>query len=109
MTTPFPKQLDQVSVQLKANIYFDGKVVSHTLLEKDGSKKTIGLIYPGVYSFNTGAPECMMITAGTCKIKLKGENKWESYAADQAIEVPGNSSFEISVENGIAEYLCLFR
>ena len=50
-------QFDNVSVVKKANVYFDGKVVSHTVLFADGAKKTIGLIYPGSFTFNTGAPE----------------------------------------------------
>jgi len=50
-------QFDSVSVVAKANVYFDGKVVSHTVRFKDGSKKTVGLIYPGVNTYNTGRPE----------------------------------------------------
>lgn len=102
------KRLDDVSVELKANVYFDGKVVSHTILHKDGSKKTVGLIYPGSYKFNTGAPERMEILAGHCQVKLAGEGAWKAYEGGTAFDVPGNSAFEISVESGIAEYLCVF-
>jgi uncharacterized protein YaiE (UPF0345 family) len=35
---------DKVSVDCKANIYFDGNVVSHTVRFDDGKKKTAGLI-----------------------------------------------------------------
>lgn len=105
---PAATQFDQVSVVCKANVYFDGKVVSHTILFADKSKKTIGLIYPGSYYFGTGAPEIMEITAGTCRVQLKGQTTWATYAAGTAFKVPGNSGFDIVVESGIAEYICSF-
>lgn len=104
-----PKQFDQVSVVCKANVYFDGKVVSHTVLFADGSKKTIGLIYAGTYTFNTGAPETMEIIAGECRARLKGQSAWTPYAAGSAFDVPGNSAFDIAVDQGIVEYICAFR
>ena len=57
MMGKMPEQFDDVTVICKANIFFEGKVVSHTVLLKDGSKKTIGLMQPGTYKFNTDAPE----------------------------------------------------
>ena len=102
------KQFDNVSVVSKANVYFDGKVVSHSVLFPDGTKKTVGLIYPGTYTFNTGAPEVMEIIAGACQARLKGEAGWKSYAAGAAFKVPGNSAFDITVEGAIAEYVCSF-
>ena len=101
-------QFDKVSVMCKANIYFDGKVVSHTVLFPDGSKKTIGLIYPGQYTFNTGMQEIMEIIAGTCSARIKGAADWTVYAAGSAFSVAGNSAFDITVEDGIAEYICSF-
>ena len=102
------KQFDQVSVVAKANVYFDGKVVSHTILLAGGIKKTVGLIYPGSYTFNTGAPEIMEIIAGTCQVRIKGETAWKDYPAGTQFHVPGNSAFDIKVESGIAEYICSF-
>lgn len=102
-------QFDNVSVVCKANVYFDGKVVSHTIVFPDGAKKTLGLIYPGSYTFNTGAPERMEIIAGECRVKVAGESDWKTYTAATFFTVPGNSSFEISVDEGIAEYICSFE
>jgi uncharacterized protein YaiE (UPF0345 family) len=102
------EQIDGASIKLKANVYFDGKVVSHTVL-KDGKKRTVGLIYPGAYTFNTDAPERMDVTAGSCRVKLAGESAWKTYGAGTAFRVPGKSSFEIAVDAGIAEYLCTFE
>jgi len=103
-----PERFDGVSVVTKANVYFDGKVVSHTVNFADGSKKTIGLIYPGTYTFTTGAPEVMAIVAGDCRARLKGESAWKGYGAGTSFAVPGNSAFDIAVEGGIAEYVCSF-
>ena len=103
-----PEKFDGVSVVAKANVYFDGKVVSHTVNFSDGTKKTIGLIYPGSYTFSTGAPEVMAVVAGTCRARLKGESDWREYGAGSFFAVPGNSAFDIAVESGIAEYVCSF-
>ena len=92
-----PTQFDNVSIVCKANVYFDGKVLSHTVQFGDGTKKTIGLIYPGAYTFNTGAPEKMEIIAGSCKAKLAGKHEWNAYPAGAFFDVPGNSSFDVAV------------
>lgn len=101
-------RFEGVDVACKANVYFDGKVVSHTVEFRDGTKKTLGLIYPGSYIFNTDAPEIMEITAGSCRAKVAGENAWKEYAQGSSFKVPGKSSFEIEVPAGITEYICSF-
>ncbi|MEO5932021.1 MAG: pyrimidine/purine nucleoside phosphorylase, partial [Duganella sp.] len=65
-------QFDQVSVVKKSNIYFDGKCVSHNVIFADGSKKSVGVIFPSSLTFNTGAPETMEILGGVCKVRLAG-------------------------------------
>ncbi|MFA5205316.1 MAG: pyrimidine/purine nucleoside phosphorylase [Lentisphaeria bacterium] len=97
-----------VSVTAKANLFFDGKVVSHSVHLADGRKKTLGLIYSGSYTFNTGAPETMEIIAGRCRVRVADEADWRECAAGTAFQVPGQSKFEIAVETGIAEYICSF-
>jgi purine/pyrimidine-nucleoside phosphorylase len=66
-------QFSNVTALAKANVYFDGKVVSHTILFADGSKKTLGLIYPGSYHFGTDKAERMEIVAGDCQVVLDGQ------------------------------------
>ena len=109
MSESLPTQFDNVSVICKANVYFDGKVVSHTVLFGDGTKKTLGLIYAGSYVFNTGAPEKMEIIAGECRARIAGQTAWQVYTSNTFFEVPGNSSFEIAVAEGICEYICSFK
>jgi len=102
------EEFDNVSVMTKANVYFDGKVVSHTVLFAGGEKKTLGVIYPGSYHFNTAAPERMEITAGTCRAQLPGQKAWQSFPAGTSFDVPGNSAFDIAVDEGLAQYICSF-
>ena len=104
-----PESFHGVEVVTKANVYFDGKVVSHSVLFGDGSKKTLGLIYPGSFHFGTERPELMQIVAGSCRVRLDGEQEFKSYGAGTAFRVPGNSGFDIAVESGIAEYVCSFE
>lgn len=103
-----PTEFAGVTVVTKANVYFDGNVVSHTVLFADKSKKTLGLIRPGSYHFNTGAPERMEIVAGSCRVTLDGSTAARDYAAGTYFDVPGNSGFTIAVKDGLCEYICSF-
>lgn len=102
-------QFDNVSVVKQANVYFDGRCVSHTIQLVDGVKKSVGVILPGAgpLTFNTGVPEIMEGVAGACRVRLKGEADWKSYAAGQSFHVPGNSSFDIDVSEPY-HYVCHF-
>lgn len=104
----FPTQFSNVTVITKANIYFDGKVVSHTVMMPDGAKKTLGLIYPGTFHFGTGAPERMEIIAGKCRVTLDGAASSQTYGDTEHFDVPGKSGFTIEVAGGICEYICSF-
>lgn len=103
-----PAEFPNVTAVTKANVYFDGKVVSHSLLFQDGSKKTLGLIYPGSYHFGTDKAELMEIVAGTCEVKLDGSETKTTYTGGQTFEVPAKSGFDIAVSEGICEYICSF-
>ena len=101
-------QFDGVTVHTKANVYFDGNVVSHTVLFADKSKKTLGLIRPGSYFFGTAAAERMEIVAGSCRVTLKDQTATQTYAAGAYFDVPANSGFTIEVASGLCEYICSF-
>lgn len=103
-----PKQFTDVTVTCKANVYFDGKVVSHSLQLADGSRKSVGLVFPGTYRFNTEAAERMEVTAGQCRVRIAGQGDWIGFTADTWFDVPAHSSFEIEVSSGIVEYVCSF-
>ncbi len=102
------KQFSGETAVAKANLYFDGKVASHTILFPDGSRKTLGLIHPGEFHFGTDKAERMEITAGKCRVKVDGQDKWQEYGAGQVFEVPGKAGFDIEVITGICEYICSF-
>lgn len=102
-------EFSNVTAVAKANVYFDGKVVSHTIRLEGGAKKTLGLIYPGEFHFGTDAPERMDITAGTCEVRLDGESELRKYEAGSFFRVPGKSGFDIKVSGGICEYVCSFE
>jgi hypothetical protein len=101
-------QFDNVSVKKKANVYFDGKCVSHTVLLPNGTRSTIGVIFPSSLTFNTEAPELMEINLGNCKVRLKGEDNWKAYGPGDKFTVPGNSSFDIEVTE-MLDYVCHFE
>jgi purine/pyrimidine-nucleoside phosphorylase len=103
-----PEQFVGVTAVTKANIYFNGSVVSHAIILPDGSKKTLGLIYPGKYHFNTEAPEKMEIISGQCKVLLDGNDKGHSYGPGDFFDVAGKSGFSIEVTKDICEYVCSF-
>jgi purine/pyrimidine-nucleoside phosphorylase len=100
-------QFDQVSVVKRANVYFDGKCVSHTVLFPDGSKKTLGVILPATLNFGTDAPELMEVQAGRCRIRLAGSDEWVTYQAGDSFSVPGNSRFDIDVTETL-DYVCSY-
>ncbi len=100
-------QYDNVSVVKQANVYFDGKCVSHTVILADGTKKTVGVILPSSLTFNTGAPEVMEGVGGACRVLLKGESEWKTYGAGESFNVPGDSSFQIACDEPY-HYVCHF-
>ena len=101
-------QFDSVAVFKKANVYFDGKCVSHTVQFADGTKKSVGVILPASLVFNTGAPEVMETVAGSCSVKLPGATDWQTFGPGERFHVPGNASFEIRVEGAPYHYICHF-
>jgi uncharacterized protein YaiE (UPF0345 family) len=101
-------QFDGVSVVARANVYFGGDVVSHTILLKGGERKTLGLIRAGSYHFDTGAAELMEVVDGSCRVTLDGRGESRSYGPGTRFEVPGKSGFRIEVDDGLCQYICSF-
>jgi uncharacterized protein YaiE (UPF0345 family) len=99
-------QFSNVTINKEANIYFDGKVTSRTLLFDDGSKKTLGIMFPGEYEFGTDAKELMEILSGDMEISLPGES-WKKISGGESFEVPANSSFKLKVYK-ITDYCCSY-
>lgn len=100
-------QFDNVSVIKKANVYFDGKCVSHTVLLADGTRKSVGVMLPATLTFTTGAPEVVELLGGRARVRLAGEQRWADYAGGTRFSVPANSHFDIEVLE-VVDYVCHF-
>lgn len=99
-------KFEQVTVEQKANIYYDGKVTSRTIWLPDGTKKTLGIMLPGDYEFSTGLKEEMKIVAGILEYRLPGED-WKRIEGEGVFEVPTNSSFQLKVYE-VTDYTCSY-
>jgi uncharacterized protein YaiE (UPF0345 family) len=96
-----------VTVVKKANVFFNGQVVSRTVLFADGSKKTLGIMQPGTYEFNTGDREIMEILAGELDVLLPGAAGYQTVRGGESFEVPAKSKFVMQVKT-LADYCCSF-
>ncbi len=96
-----------VTIVKKANVYFDGKVSSRTVLFADGTHKTLGFMMPGEYEFGTESREVMEILGGEMHVLLPDTKDWQTFAAGQSFEVPADSSFKL-VLKGPADYCCSY-
>jgi len=101
------KKFENVTVLLEGNSYFDGAVTSRTVLFPDGSKKTLGFMLPGEYTFGTEAAELMEITAGELDVKLPDSQEWQTVKGGDAFNVPANSTFQVNVKC-ITDYCCSY-
>lgn len=100
-------RFEQVTVVKKANVYFDGRVTSRTVLFPDGTRKTLGVMLPGSYEFGTGAAEVMEVLGGEMKVLLPGQTEWHAYAAGQSFQVPANAKFKLEIAD-VADYCCSY-
>ncbi|MFL1800898.1 pyrimidine/purine nucleoside phosphorylase [Plesiomonas shigelloides] len=91
---------------LEVNDYFAGQVKSIGF--QDGEHRaTVGVMAPGEYRFNTGAPEVMVVLRGALTVRLPGSDVWQTFAAGSEFHVPGDSAFDLQVAQDTA-YLCQF-
>lgn len=100
-------EFSNVTVLKKANIYFNGQVVSHTVLFPDGSKKTLGVMQVGEYEFSTAAAEIMEILSGELEWQMKGEGAWQKVTGGDSFHVPANATFLMRVTT-VSDYCCSF-
>ena len=98
-------EFKNATITKKANIYFDGKVSSRTLIAEDGVRYTLGFMLPGEYTINTGAAEVMEMLGGAMEALLPGETEYKLYQPGEAFQVPANSSFQVRVAE-YADYCC---
>ncbi|MCI4411542.1 MAG: pyrimidine/purine nucleoside phosphorylase [Thiotrichales bacterium] len=97
---------NNVSVNKTANVYFDGKCVSHTITLADGTRKSVGVILPSTLTFNVGVPEIMELLAGKGRVQVSG-GEWQNFEGVFTFNVPENGSFIIEVSDTV-HYVCHF-
>ncbi|MBZ5638322.1 MAG: pyrimidine/purine nucleoside phosphorylase [Acidobacteriia bacterium] len=100
-------RFEKVTIVKKANVYYEGKVTSRTVLFQDGSKKTLGIMMPGEYEFGTADREVMEVLGGSMDVLLPGSAAWTTFATGQSYEVPANSKFKLKVGE-VADYCCSY-
>ncbi len=100
-------EFGNATITKKANLYFDGQVTSRTVIEADGSRKTLGIMMPGSYTFGTDLAEHMEILAGKVEVEFPDDGNKETIVGGEYFEVPANSSFDIKVVE-ITDYCCTY-
>jgi uncharacterized protein YaiE (UPF0345 family) len=100
-------KFENITIIKKANLYFDGKVTSRTILFSDGTRKTLGFMLPGEYEFNTATPETMELLNGAMKVLLPGHTEWQTFKTGESFEVPASASFRLKLEIPV-DYCCSY-
>jgi len=99
-------EFTNVTISTKANIYFEGKVTSRTVVFQDGTRKTLGIMLPGEYEFSTVQKEEMDIQAGVLEYKLQDQD-WKTIENSGVFYVPANESFLLKVHS-VVDYCCSY-
>ncbi len=100
-------EFKNVTVVKEANVYFDGKVTSRTVLFADGSKKTLGIMLPGEYQFGTAEKEVMEIASGDLDVLLPGAIEWKTFQGGDSFDVPAKAKFSLKVKT-VTDYCCSY-
>ncbi len=100
-------EFKNVTVIKKANVYFEGKVTSRTVIFSDGSKKTLGIMFPGDYEFGTAEKEIMEIMKGELDVLLPNAASWTTIKEGEVFEVPAQSKFSLKVKS-LTDYCCSY-
>ena len=100
-------EFKNVTIVREANVYFDGGVTSRTIIFDSGCKKTLGIMMPGEYEFNTGSAELMEILSGDLEVLLPGADSWLDVKGGESFEVSADSTFKLKIK-GLTDYCCSF-
>ena len=100
-------QFENVTITKAANVYFDGNVTSRTITFANGETKTLGIMLPGEYTFNTDKPELMEIMSGDVQVLLPNQSEWRAIKGGESFNVDGSASFQIKVKS-VTDYCCSF-
>jgi uncharacterized protein YaiE (UPF0345 family) len=101
------REFNNVKFVAKANVYFEGKILSYTFHTEDGGRKTAGVFFPGEYDLGTGDAEIMEVTSGELSALLPGSDGWRKFPAGETFNIPANSKFKCKTGQ-ISEYVCTY-
>ena len=96
-----------VTINKKANIYYDGAVTSRVIYLESGEMKSLGIMMPGNYELATDKKEIMEIQSGKLKIQLPGSDEWQSIDGTYTFEVPAKSKFKLEIFE-VTDYICSY-
>ena len=96
-----------VSIDKLANIYFEWNVISRNIFLEDGSRKTLVVMLPGKYEFETNTRELMEIISGKLNLKLQNFESWKLIKKGMNFNVPKKSSFKVNVFE-LVNYTCSY-
>lgn len=99
-------KFENVTIVKEANVYFEGNVTSRTVEFADGEIKSLGIMLPGEYTFNTNEAEIMEMMSGDLEVKLPGED-WKTLNTPESFEIGANSSFDVKVKT-VTDYCCSY-
>ena len=86
---------------IEVNEYFDGKVKSFVVNSNEG-KKTVGVMEPGEYEFDTRTKETIMVVSGEFSVYFAEYEEWEDFGAGSTFEIPAGSKFKDKVTQDTA-------
>lgn len=100
------ERFDNVSVSLRANVYFDGRVSSRSVFFPDGTRKTLGVILPGTFEFDVANKEIVTLLRGNAEVLLPPEKKeWVKVTEGDSFTVIADSTYVIRCCE-VVEYAC---
>lgn len=70
-------------------------------------EKTLGVMLPGKYEFNTDSRELMEITSGKLNLKIQNDIEWTLIKDGMDFNIPKNSSFKVEVLE-LVNYICSY-
>jgi purine/pyrimidine-nucleoside phosphorylase len=102
------QKMEGITLTTKANVWYDGKVISYTFRTPDGQRHSVGIIFPGNHKFQTACREKMQITTGALHVYgVPNVNVDDVFRVGAEFEVPANTQFRM-VCDVPTEYICSF-
>lgn len=101
----FDDNFEHATVRKRANVYYDGRVTSRVVETADGDRRTLGIVLPGSYEFETETHETIEVLAGTGRLELPDETL--PFDAGDVVEIPADTPFDF-VADDVVDYCCAY-